>query len=60
MLTFFCHDFFRSAFSCFGSKILHILSVELIVFSDLMHPSRYKLIKDYSGLTIFSIKDLNP
>ena len=42
------------------SKIMRILRVYFIELSYLRHLSTYKLIKDYSGLNIFYVKDLKP
>ena len=49
---------FRSAFSYLASIILHILRVDIIVPSDYRHLSTYELIKEYSGLTVLSVKDV--
>ena len=49
---------FRSDFSYFASKIIRILRVKLIVPSDSRHSLTYALIKDYSVLTLLSVKGL--
>ena len=59
MLTLFCHDFVFIRLLYLASKIMCILCVEIIVLSDSRHLLAYELIKDSSGLTIFSVKDLN-
>ena len=55
MFKLLCNEFFSLYVFYFASKILQIICVELIVLSDLKHLSTYELIKDYSGLTIFSL-----
>ena len=46
---------FRSAFLYLSSKIIRILHVALISLSDSKHPSKYKLIKNSSGLTVLVV-----